>query len=405
MKIKNYLAAADVLRVIAISIVAWYHFWQLSWLDPGFSLFGFYVDLWSIIRAGYMMVDVMLVLSGFLLALPYAQARVSGSPIPSIRVYFRRRFWRIFPSYALALLLTLILYAMPQGLYSSPETILRDLLAHLSFTHNLIFETYFLTPMPTVLWTLAVEVQFYLLFPLLARCYRKNPWLTCLCLAAAAFLYRAQIYSYEDTTIWINQLPAMLDLYACGMAAALLYTRWQNRLSRLLPRVMLSLGSLVCLGLLFQILYIQPAGDYEAIRRGQLLWRLPIGLLSGSYLLGGCLSPVGVSRILGNPITRLLSDISYNFYIWHQFLAVRLREWHIPPYTSDFPYESGEQPWQLQYMLICFLAAGLLAAALTFLWEKPLFRWGMSLSTPHRPSSPSPARHLSSNQVDNSKPT
>ena len=394
-----------MLRIIAVSIVAWYHFWQLSWLDPGFTVFGVHVDMLSMIRAGYMMVDVMLVLSGFLLAIPHAQARVSGRPVPSTREYFRRRFWRIMPSYALALFLTLTLYAMPQGLYSSPEAILRDLLAHLTFTHNLLYETYFLTPMPVVLWTLGVEVQFYLLFPLLARSYRSRPWITCLILSVTAILYRIQIYQYEDTTIWINQLPAMLDLYACGMGAAFLYVRLKSSLHHALPKLLFLAGSLLCLGLLFQILYRQPSGDYEAIRRGQLLWRLPIGLLSGGFLLGGCLSPAGVCRLLGNRATRTLSAISYNFYIWHQFLAVRLREWHIPAYTAEKPYEAGEQPWQLQYMLLCFLAAGLLAAALTFLWEKPLFRRGMSKQPLYKHLSPVRTRYARSKQVDNSSPT
>lgn len=396
-KDKDYLAAADVLRIIAVSVVAWYHFWQLSWLDPGFTVFSVHVNLWSVIQAGYMMVDVLLVLSGFLLAIPHAEARLQGTPVPSTREYFRRRFWRIMPSYALALFLVLTLYAMPKGLYSSPETILRDLFAHLTFTHNLLYDTYFLTPMPVVLWTLGVEVQFYLLFPLFARSYRSGPWRTCLLLTAAAVLYRMQVYRYEDTTIWINQLPAMLDLYACGMGAAFLYVRWKPRLCQIFPKLLFFSGSLLCLGLLFQILYCQPSGDFEAIRRGQLLWRLPIGLVCGGFLLGGCLAPAGICRLLGNRITRALSSISYNFYIWHQFLAVRLRDWHIPAYIAEKPYEAGEQPWQLRYILLCFTAAIVWAAFLTLLWEKPLFRRGMELpmAKPFQPTS---------SVVDNNRP-
>lgn len=377
MKQKDYLAAADVLRVAALGIVAWYHFWQLSWLNPGFSLFGRYVNLQEMIRGGYMMVDVLLVLSGFLLAMPHAKARGGRHPVPATRDYFRRRFWRIMPSYALALFLVLLLYAMPQNLYAAPDAIFRDLLAHLTFTHNLTYDSYFLTPMPIVLWTLAVEVQFYILFPLLARRYRERPWLVCLGLTAAGLFYRVIVYPYEDTTIWINQLPAMLDLYACGMAAALLYTRWKDKVRRALPRAALALAAMGCFLLLLQILYLQPAGDFEDIRHGQLFWRLPIGLLSGGFLLGGCLAPAGLCRAMGNPVTQFLSAISYNFYIWHQFLAVRLREWRIPPYTSDIPYEAGEQPWQSQYMLLCFFAAGVLAVIITYAWERPMLRRGL----------------------------
>ena len=37
---------------------------------------------------------------------------------------------------------------------------------------------------------------------------------------------------------------------------------------------------------------------------------------------------------------------------------------------------AGEQPWQLEYTLLCFLAAGIAGVLLTYLWERPVNRWG-----------------------------
>jgi len=73
VKRREYLPAADLFRILCIGLIAWYHFWQLSWLDPGFSIGSVYVDLQQMIRNGYLLVDMLLVLSGFLLALPYAR--------------------------------------------------------------------------------------------------------------------------------------------------------------------------------------------------------------------------------------------------------------------------------------------------------------------------------------------
>ena len=75
---RNYLAAADLLRVFAVGLVAWFHIWQQSWLDPGFRLAGAYIDLQRIVRRGYMAVDLMLLLSGFLLYLPAARRARRG---------------------------------------------------------------------------------------------------------------------------------------------------------------------------------------------------------------------------------------------------------------------------------------------------------------------------------------
>ena len=46
------LAAADVLRVASIFIVGWFHIWQQSWLDPGFRIGQYYVNLQQVVRHG-----------------------------------------------------------------------------------------------------------------------------------------------------------------------------------------------------------------------------------------------------------------------------------------------------------------------------------------------------------------
>ena len=374
---KNYLAAADLLRVIAISLVGWYHIWQQSWLDPGFIIASHYVNLQQFVRNGYMMVDILLVLSGFLLALPYAKARMGRGDRPTIKQFYVKRFWRIVPSYALACLLCLFFWALPNGLYDSPGAAIKDLLAHFTFIHNLFPDTYFHTPLPGVLWTMGVEVQFYLLFPIIVLFYEDRPGLTCLFLTLVALCFRLWVYHSDETLMWVNQLPCMLDLFACGMGAAWLYAKWSGKSHGPAARWAFALCSLAALCVIFQLLYKQTLGSGEIVRRGQLLSRLPLGLAGGAFLLFGCLVPTSLSALLGNPVTRFLSAISYNFYIWHQFIAVRLKALHIPPYTSEFPNQAGEQPWMTQYTCLCFITALAVGAAITYLWERPIYKKAM----------------------------
>ncbi len=371
------LAAADVLRVACIGLVVWYHFWQQSWLNPGFRAFGNYVNLQQMIRNGYLMVDVMLTLSGFLLALPYARAREAGLAMPSAKVFYRKRFWRIVPSYALAVLLVLFLYALPQGLYSTPGSAIKDILAHATFTHNLFPDLLAKTPLLGVLWTVAVEAQFYLIFPLLAIFYRDWPGLTCLALALGGLVMRLWVSQQPDTAFWVNQMPCMLDLFACGMAGAALFVRWENRRLKSHTRWLLAVAAAICFLFMLQIMYKQVILNYDLVRRYQLLWRLPLGLLTAGFLVCGSLGPDCLARLFGNRLTTTLSAISYNFYIWHQFIATRLKAWHFPPYAAENPNQAGEQPWQSLYMLCCFVFSGLLAAAITYLWEKPWHKWGI----------------------------
>ena len=56
------------------------------------------------------------------------------------------------------------------------------------------------------------------------------------------------------------------------------------------------------------------------------------------------------------------------------FTTVKLKELHIPAYTSEFPQMNEGRAWQTNYTLLCFAAAFLLAAALTYFVEKPAGR-------------------------------
>ena len=66
----------DGLRVLMIFIVSWYHIWQQSWLRP---MIGSY-SLDYLVRSGYIWVDGTVLLSAFLLFLPYAKAMRERAP-------------------------------------------------------------------------------------------------------------------------------------------------------------------------------------------------------------------------------------------------------------------------------------------------------------------------------------
>ncbi len=374
MKERHYLPAADLFRVLCIALIAWYHFWQLSWLDPGFDLGGVHIDLQQTVRNGYMLVDMLLVLSGFLLALPYARWAQGRGDKPDGVDFYKKRFIRIVPSYLFAVLLSFFAWAIPTGQYADAPAAVRDLLAHLSFTHNLFRETLYFTKLQGVLWTLAVEVQFYLIFPLLGLCYVRKPFYTCGLMTLAALIFRTLAMKYGDLSYLTNQLPLLLDVYAAGMAAAWLLAKLETR--ELSCRWVFPLLALMTFACILQLMYGQVIGpDGNSIKRMQLLWRLPMALCGAAFLLFGSLAPRRVLRAVGNPVTRFLSGISYNFYIWHQFLARRMVDWNLPRHLAELPNQVYEQPWQSRYSALVWLAALAAAVLCTYGIEKPCARY------------------------------
>ena len=369
----DHTAAGDLLRVLCALMIAWYHIWQQSWLSPVLRVGGLQLDMTCPVRAGYMFVDLMLLLSGFLLYLPYA----NGSERPA-RAFYLRRGLRILPGYWFCLAVMLA-FALADPNRLPPGRILLDLLAHLGFVHNLFLFTYTNTCLNVVLWTLAVEVQFYLILPALAPAFRKQPLLVWAVMTGAAFSFRCLwTLPMEDTTLFVNRLPNMLDVYATGMLAGHAYARLARVKSR--RGLVALLGTLAfAAGLwgLWHLLRDQAyVSGYDLLRAGQLTRRLPLSLCGAGILLGGSLAFGPLRALCSNRLVRWLSGISFNFYIWHQWLAVKLKAWHIPPYRSELPNQAGEQPWQLHYTLLCFLAALALATLLTYLVEKPCARLG-----------------------------
>ena len=371
----KHVGVLDGVRALCVFFVAYFHVWQQSWLTPGFDLFEKSVSLDFMVRSGYIFVDGLILLSGFLLFLPYARHKVEGEKLPSMRDFYFKRVMRIVPSYYFCVFLMLFAVAIPQGRYDSLGALLKDVFMHLTFTHTLSQQTYLQTPLNGALWTLGVEAHAYLVFPLLAMGFVKKTWITASLMMGAGFLFRGLVSVYvTDTAMWFNQFPAFLDVYALGMLAAWAYVALVHKFKQ--PPVWLSGGATAIAGAsIYAVILLMKsqasANGYDAIRLSQMNQRFFLALALVLCMLGLSLSFRFIRFLFSNKVMKFLSMISFNYYIWHQVLAVWLKEWHFPPYVSDQPYMAGEQPWQTQYTLACFGLAVLLASVLTFGLEKP----------------------------------
>jgi peptidoglycan/LPS O-acetylase OafA/YrhL len=113
-------------------------------------------------------VQLFFVISGFVLALPFAASYLGRGPLVKIGPYYLRRLTRLEPPY----LACLVILFLAEVLYNhqSPQLLLPHLAASAAYLHAAIYHS--MSLIDPVTWSLEVEIQFYLLAPLLTQVFR-----------------------------------------------------------------------------------------------------------------------------------------------------------------------------------------------------------------------------------------
>lgn len=369
----RHVDTCDGVRAAAIMIVAWFHIWQQSWLYPGLDVFGTHLSFDPLVRSGYMWVDMMIVVSGFCLALPWARLRVDGGTMPNTLDFYAKRLIRIHPSYLLAVAVMFVV-ALATGAYYSAAHLRLDVLSHLTYTHMFFYDSYYASNLGGALWTLALELQFYLIFPFIAREFIKSPMMTIVAMVSTALAVRGYIGdAFSDVSMYFNQLPAYLDSFALGMMAALVHVRLSKCRHNAWTRILCSLGCIVVVALLWRVVRAQASlSETMALRRGQMAHRLPMSALGALLLVLSANAGLILRRVLSNPITRFISRVSMQFYMWHQTLAVWILQYRLIPSDCEHPNYEGDHRWQLIYTAVCFLGGLAFAAIVTYGFEMPI---------------------------------
>lgn len=384
----SHVRVLDGVRAAAILIIVWFHVWQQSWLSPvwdtpGLAFLGVTrINLDAVPRTGYLFVDLMLLISAFCLFLPHARAMLLGEPVPDTRLFYKKRLIRILPPYLLCVFVIFFGYALPSGAYPTAAAMGRDLIATLTFTQTFAVDTYIGTRINAVLWTAAIEMQFYLLFPLLAKAFRRRPLVTWLAMAALSELY-LRCYALpnpDGLRMTLNQLIAFFGVFANGMAGAYLYVllgRTFRRLTLPWQRRTLSAGSTLLAVLSAALIAVFQSGAACAnpVQVFQAEYRFLLSAVFLLSILSLSFSCRALQWVFSNRVMRFLAAISYNLYIWHQWLAVRLKDWRIPYWEGDtLPNMAGNRVWQWEYTLLVFALSIGLAALVTYAFERPVSR-------------------------------
>lgn len=232
-----HFAAADGIRACAIALVFVDHALLLlprSGSDPVTAL---------ALACGGFGLAALFLLSGFLLSGPYLRHVIDGDTFPATANYLRARFLRIYPLYAVAVVGIGAFVALfePHTAHLRPW----DFIAHLLFLHDLTAST--AISISPVLWTMAVDVAFYLVLPPVmfaiafgVRRFKREGRLRAtigalVAVIGASIVYRAlaalilQPHNSVEIVVGVRNLAGMAGLFAIGIIAQILLRESASR--------------------------------------------------------------------------------------------------------------------------------------------------------------------------------
>jgi len=345
-----YRKEIDGLRAIAVVSIVLFH--------AGFKVF----------EGGYVGVDIFFVISGFLIASIIIQDDRQGQF--KFAAFYARRARRLLPA-----LFTVLLASMPfawLGMLPSELTeFSRSLLSVVYFGSNFFFwhaSGYFATAAefhPLLhTWSLAVEEQFYLLFPavciLALRLTGSASALLLGVIGLASFAFSAWASVYKPTLAFFLLPTRVWEFMVGALAAMLVLSPYSHTINKY--KFVAQAASLLGLAMIIYAIFVfKKSFVYPGY------WAL-IPVFGTVLLLIFCTKQCVVAAVLGAKPLVGIGLISYSAYLWHQplFAFSRLRE--LEPLTLSISW------------ILIFLSFGL--GYLTWRFVEPI--WRIKTSAPRR---------------------
>ena len=319
------LPGLDGLRGIAVLAVIIYH-----------------ADV-SLLVGGFLGVDVFFVLSGFLITTLLIDELTQTNTVDRARFYMRR-IRRLFP----ALFLVLFFSVLVSGLFvlDAAYHVRRDLPWAITFVLNwsyLFFEqSYFVNisrpPLLQHLWSLSVEEQFYVIWPILlvalykVRIGKLAPRVkiffvsAALAIASTAWMIHLSVTNgfpipNDPSRVYFGtDTHAMGLLVGCAAAALWRYEKLNARLTPDRAAALNAIGLVSLAGLAYFFVFVSELNEF--LYRGGFL---VLSLLTASLVLVAAHPGLKFGAILGNPVLKWFGDRSYGIYLWHWPIFVLMR--------------------------------------------------------------------------------
>ena len=307
---RGRLSGLDGMRGFAALYVLLGHCWLLSY--PGFPTN--HGPYWtSSLIFGHLAVVFFLVVSGFSLAV--GPARAGWTLRGGVRLFARRRAWRILPPYWAALAFSLVVAwtIVPQPHSASPT-------AGTVAVYGLMLQDVAVAPTPNgTFWSIAVECELYVVFPLLLLLRRRlgGPAMVALAtlpvVALGLLVPRVASVPPVDKLSWLT--PQLAPLFAFGLAGAGIVAA-RDRIRRLPWPWLAALAAAPVLVVMIGAGTVWTVRHYFWIdlALGPALVLLLVGVSTGR--------PAALVRLLDTGPVKGLGRFSYSLYLVHLPIVV-----------------------------------------------------------------------------------
>jgi peptidoglycan/LPS O-acetylase OafA/YrhL len=316
------------------------------------------------------------VLSGFLLYRPFAAAHLAGNSVPDSRRFYERRFLRIMPAYWAVLVFVTVVFRNVD--LTPPSVGVRHALLLDSYSSAWVRNDRWMQQT----WSLATEVLFYALLPLLAfgaflvvrrarRGVRAELALVAVLGAVSFGIAWWLAAARPDGTVAVVWFPAQAYLFALGMAIAIMAVAPPGRAHAVLHRAARPAGCWLALAAGAYLLVVfgldLPDGFSEQASVGQALGQRALyALIAVALVVPGVFGAGGATRaaLSWKPL-RWIGLISYGVFLWHLDIVKQLEDWELftPPTTAG------------RFVVVVLATVVLSLAAAAVLWavvERPL---------------------------------
>lgn len=353
----RYLPAVDHLRAFAALLIVVYHGLHVFAYHLRFHA-PFGIDHWlrpsdpllAALAEGHTAVALFMVLSGFILTFGALDAPLEW------RGFVRNRLLRTYPLFLL-LVFAGATVAQPFSLAAFLQTI--GGLANLP-------GAMVAPPFTSMLWTIAIEWQFYVIFPLLLA-VMKNGW-TRILVGMLAMLLLMRVFAVlaggNARDIGYMTILGRLDQFLIGMWAAWAFRRWPLSRGR---GALLAAGALVLVVL--ALWAFNAAGGWPSAAPWKLAWPALEGMLWSAFLIGYVAAANAAEGAWSRVLARI-GEVSYSVYLIH-FIVI----WTMVEYALPVAFSGRPVPDALLNTLSFALPVTLAVSTLTYRYvELPFLR-------------------------------
>ncbi|GJM20076.1 MAG: hypothetical protein DHS20C14_22890 [Phycisphaeraceae bacterium] len=361
---RRLIPEIDGLRSIAILSVLFFHAAANFGHYTGDITDGTAFDAWllKILSTGEYGVPLFFAISGFILAVPFANKHLHGKQAPSLKKYFLRRITRLEPPYIFALTIFAAKQIVERVVIGHESGALPDILTHYGasccYLHNAIYGE--ASSIAVIAWSLEIEVQFYILAPIITWVFAISTPALRRAIIGAAILAFSHFFGVEKPihglTI-LNHAPYFLvglllaDFYLTGLGDNQTKSgMWDLAGFAALAGVFLFKAYDIAPTLITPWLIL---AGYVAVFRGDLLRRLfrftPVVIVGG---------------------------MCYTIYLWHFTVIAAFRH----PFFAVFDPDPTWY-WRLIYIAAASVPALAVSAVLFALIERPTMdpKWPQKL--------------------------